>query len=664
MRASPDVERALYWDRLVFPAAIAMSVFYYHFTCAYTYESRKKLLWVAYSLLVAACILAPAGFLISHMTAGPYGYAPHFYPALYGISAGGFFFLGIGLVNLTKAFRGATRYEEKIRFTYMIAAIALLFSFQSIDFFPNHPPMGIIGNVLFGVVTTIAILKYHLFDIRVAMRRGLAYLLASAAVASIYVGLLTLLNYLLGARNVPVWAHVGLLVLLALVFLPLWQRAQRVVDKWFYRRRYDFLKELERFSQEAHDITDINQLGSSLVKLLNQALQASGIHLLLSESRDFTVMARAGKNTAQLALKGGNPILRWLQSNGGLLYFQDLALIPQLQTLAAKQRNELEALEADLFVPLKTKKNELVGLFLLGKKLSQQPYSREDERLVLTVANRIAIEVENARLYRDALRVDQELEEKNERLMAQQQELIEKTQELEAASQAKSEFLAHMSHELRTPLNVIIGFSELMLDGVPGEINKEQRQCLDDTLSSGKHLLDLINDILDLSTIESGKIKLRLADVVLTDILEGLRRTMTPILAPRKQSLDIVVEKGLPLVHADRAKVKQVILNLLANATRFTPDGGKLKIEAVRKGGWCHVSVVDNGIGMKKEDQERIFEPFRQLDNPLTREKGGAGLGLAVARQIIEKHGGKIWVESEYGKGSRFSFTLLLAPAG
>ena len=259
-------------------------------------------------------------------------------------------------------------------------------------------------------------------------------------------------------------------------------------------------------------------------------------------------------------------------------------------------------------------------------------------------------------------RAEQELEDKNKQLMAQQQELMEKTKEVEAASQAKSDFLAHMSHELRTPLNVIIGFSELMADGVPGEINSEQQQCLDDILSSSKHLLGLINDVLDLSKIESGKVKLRLAEVTLPDILEELKRTMTPILAPRKQSLDIEVEKGLPLVYADKAKLKQVLLNLLGNATKFTPDEGKLKIEAVKKGGWCHVSVIDNGVGINKEDQKRIFEPFRQLDNPLTGEKGGAGLGLAVAKQIIEKHGGKIWVESEYGKGSRFTFTLLLAP--
>jgi len=274
MRASPDVERALYWDRLVFPAAIAMSVFYYHFTSAYTHKSRRKLLWGGYSLLVTACILSLAGFLISHMTLGPYGYAPHFYPSLYVVSSAGLFFLAIGLLNLNGALRSVTRYEEKTRLTYMIIAIVLLFSFQSIDFFPNHPAMGIFGNILFGLLTAIAILKYHLFDIRIAVRRGLAYLLTSAAVASLYIGFLTLVNHIVGATNVPVWAYAGFLFLLALVFLPLWQRVQRLVDRWFYRQSYDFLKQLERFSQEAHDISDINQLGSSLVHLLNQALQS------------------------------------------------------------------------------------------------------------------------------------------------------------------------------------------------------------------------------------------------------------------------------------------------------------------------------------------------------------------------------------------------------
>jgi len=256
---------------------------------------------------------------------------------------------------------------------------------------------------------------------------------------------------------------------------------------------------------------------------------------------------------------------------------------------------------------------------------------------------------------------NEELQSQTEELMTQQQEIIEKREEVERANQLKSEFLANMSHELRTPLNVIIGFSELMMDEVPGKISEEQRQCLSDVLASSQHLLNLINEVLDLSKIESDKVELRLVNIALTEVVESLRSTTTHVLASRKQSLNVEIEEGLPPVHADEAKVKQVLINLLGNAAKFTPDGGKLKIEAVRQDNWCRVSVIDNGIGIKEEDRERVFEPFYRLDSPLAKVKSGTGLGLALVRQIIEKHSGQVWVESEYGKGSRFTFTLPLA---
>ena len=239
--------------------------------------------------------------------------------------------------------------------------------------------------------------------------------------------------------------------------------------------------------------------------------------------------------------------------------------------------------------------------------------------------------------------------------------LFEANKELKRATQLKSEFLANMSHELRTPLNVIIGFSELMMDRVPGKINEEQRQCLSDISDSSHRLLKLVNEVLDLSRIESGKMEFKLENVALTEVIESLTRTMLPVLAPRKQSLDVEIEEGLPLVHVDEGRLEQVLLNLATNSSKFTPDGGKLKIEAIRNGDWCQVSVIDNGIGIKQEDQERIFEPFCWLDNPLTKEKSGTGLGLALVETIVEKYGGQIWVESEYRKGSRFTFTLPLA---
>ncbi len=272
------------------------------------------------------------------------------------------------------------------------------------------------------------------------------------------------------------------------------------------------------------------------------------------------------------------------------------------------------------------------------------------EEIKTTITNAL----KQQRLLRENKRLVEDLQQSNKLL-------FEVNEELKKATRAKSEFLANMSHELRTPLNVIIGFSELMIDEVPGKINDEQRQSLGDILSGGQHLLNLINDVLDLSKIESGKIRLKTTTFALAEVVETLRNTMMPIIAPRKQKLDIEVEKDLPPVHADKAKVRQVLLNLADNSSKFAPDEGRLRIEAIRKDEWCHVSITDNGIGIKKEDQEKIFEPFCQLESPLTKERSGTGLGLTLVKQIIEKHGGQVWVESEYGKGSRFTFTLPLA---
>jgi signal transduction histidine kinase len=277
---------------------------------------------------------------------------------------------------------------------------------------------------------------------------------------------------------------------------------------------------------------------------------------------------------------------------------------------------------------------------------------------------------ERKRMERELLEKNQQLDAQNERLQAlageltaQKQELVRKTTQVERANQLKSEFLANMSHELRTPLNVIIGFSELMSDGVPGEINREQKQCLTDILDSSQHLLKLINGVLDLSRIESGKMEFNQEKVALDGVIVSLTRTMMPILKQREQGLDVAVADGLPPVWADEGKRSQVLLNLVDNASKFSPDGGRLKIEAVRDGDWCLVSVIDNGIGIREEDRERIFEPFSRLDDPQSRSRSGTGLGLVLARQIIEQHGGHIWVESEYGRGSRFTFDLPRATA-
>jgi len=221
-----------------------------------------------------------------------------------------------------------------------------------------------------------------------------------------------------------------------------------------------------------------------------------------------------------------------------------------------------------------------------------------------------------------------------------------------------------MSHELRTPLNSVIGFSELMLDGIPGEINDEQKQCLSDTWNSGQHLLNLINAVLDLSKVEAGKMKLKLENLSLADTIEDIARTVKPMLDENRHKLAVSIEEGLPQVRADKSRLRQIFLNLLSNAIKFTPPGGKLGIDVRREGDWCQVSVVDNGIGIEKDDQEHIFEAFTQGETLPDRRKEGTGLGLALTKQFVEAIGGRIWLESEYGKGSKFTFTLPLAREG
>lgn len=293
---------------------------------------------------------------------------------------------------------------------------------------------------------------------------------------------------------------------------------------------------------------------------------------------------------------------------------------------------------------------------------------RNDNNEVVAVMGVTRDITEQKRMERELQGKNEQLDAQNEvlrlqseEMMAQQQELMEKTEEVVRANQLKSEFLANMSHELRTPLNTIIGFSQLMLDGVPGPVNKEQQQCLSDVLDSSRHLLNLINEVLDLSKIESGRIELKQETLALTEVVESLARSMMPILRPRKQSLDVEIEEGLSPIYADKGKLGQVLRNLVANSSNFTPDGGKLKIEATSDDGWYRVSVIDNGSGIRTEDKERIFEPFCQLGYTPIRGKGSTGLGLAVVKQIIEKHGGRVWVESDYGQGSQFTFTLPLA---
>jgi PAS domain S-box-containing protein len=268
-----------------------------------------------------------------------------------------------------------------------------------------------------------------------------------------------------------------------------------------------------------------------------------------------------------------------------------------------------------------------------------------------------------AEIQRLTTSLERRVEERTRELESVNRELELRNQEVERANQMKSQFLASMSHELRTPLNAILGFSSLLMEQTTGTLNEKQSRFLEHIHRGGQHLLQLINDILDLSKIEAGRLELHPEACPVSKTLPEVLSLIRPLATAKKLCLQCSVDEGLT-VHADPIRFKQVLYNLLSNAVKFTPEGGEIAVEANVVGGNARIQVRDSGIGISPEERERIFEEFHQVGTTTKGVREGTGLGLAITKRLVKQQGGEIWVESELGRGSEFFFTLPIAAGG
>jgi signal transduction histidine kinase len=402
------------------------------------------------------------------------------------------------------------------------------------------------------------------------------------------------------------------------------------------------VEELQALGQVSQAVNSTLDLKTVLDTIVAKAVQLSGteagtIYEFDKSQTELHMRSSYGMSEQLVATFRLRHLGAGEQIIGRALKSREPVQIEDLRSFPASPTQEIlvrAGYRAVLVVPLLGREH-IIGVLTVRRK-EPGAFAQNTVDLLKTFAAQSVLAIQNAHLF---------------------SEIGDKSRQLEIASQHKSQFLANMSHELRTPLNAILGYTELILDNIYGETPEKMRAVLERLQSNGKHLLGLINDVLDLSKIEAGQLTLELADYSLKDVVQTVFTAVESLATTKALALTLDLPADLPAGRADARRLAQVLLNLAGNAIKFT-DQGEVRIAANASDGWFTVAVRDTGPGIAPSDQAKIFEEFQQADSSATKKKGGTGLGLSIAKRIVEMHGGRIWVESEVAKGSRFAFTI------
>jgi signal transduction histidine kinase len=400
------------------------------------------------------------------------------------------------------------------------------------------------------------------------------------------------------------------------------------------------VEELKALSEVGRAVSSTLDLDSVLATIISRANQLSGTEggwIYEYDEASEELHLRAGQNIEDELIRvlRTRPVRKGEGVGGHVVETLVPFQVPDITAEGAYRGQLREILiragyRALLALPL-VREQQVIGGLVLGRKQPGE-FPREAVDLVATFASQSALAIQNARLFR---------------------ELEQKSRELEDASRHKSQFLANMSHELRTPLNAILGYTELIVDHVYGEVPAKIAEVLDRVQKSGRHLLGLINDVLDLSKIEAGQFTLDLNDYSFSDVVQSVVSSVGSLAAEKQLQLTVEMAPDLPVGRGDGRRITQVLLNLVGNAIKFT-EKGTVTVRVDASDGTFLAAVSDTGPGIRKEDQVKIFEEFQQSDNAHTKNSTGTGLGLAIVKNIVELHGGEIWVESTLGQGSTF----------
>jgi signal transduction histidine kinase len=540
---------------------------------------------------------------------------------------------------------------------------------------PESSALLLLGTIPLPVGFSFAILRYHLLDIDVVIKRSVVYAALTGSLVALYLLIVSLLSSALGlaagSRGYALTLFLSALII-GIVANPLRSWLQGLIDRAFFRQHLDNERTLGKWSEELSTSIQFTDLSRLLLDEVPQQLAISRAWLLvLNEAASRLEPLAVGKAAEERGLLSGSQNaaeysdpLQGSEARQHAISFQSVSgtmslvadsdvatrLLSEKVMVLDGQALPLNAGHLELgawhgagvqvIFPLVSGK-QLLGVYLLGEKLSGDLYRRQELDLLRTFANQAAVAMANARLYEQVRGLSQELEK----------EVEERTRELR-------ESLSVVYHELRTPITAIQGYSELVLDGGAGPVTDKQVRYMTIVQNNVRRLADLVTDLAEVTQIEAGRVKIRPEPIDLRAAAEDTVASLVSLIDEKQLRVEIMPAPQTPVAQGEYKRVVQILTNLIGNACRYTPAGGQITISFRQVNGIVLTTVKDTGIGIRPDELNRIFERFYRSDDPLVREQRGTGLGLSIAKSLVELHGGRIWVESELGKGSAFGFTL------
>ena len=645
--AFPDADRAYTVEKFALAAIPFTSIFFYHFTYAFAGLKRNRSVLISfYALGVGSAVLSLLGLTASGMVVKFYGFAPAITPYFGLVLLASYPPVALAIYDIRKALREAgSRKRTQLRLLRLGAIVSLLGATS--DFIPslglNIYPMGVLGNIGFGVIATFALTRYRLMELRMVARKGLAYTAISTITLGVYgiaVGILWLVLPNLSTAA-ALLAAISTIFITGLFIQPLLQKVQTTVDRLFFRERFDMLNALVQLNSDLRDITDFEAVVSHLGDNVRKILRTDwvGVALPDSDEKVFEVYYDTRGHTGRLAVDLEGLFARRLQTAEAPLFRIDMATDPYLQATNELERATILELGAEMIVPLKAG-GELTGFLYVGPKLVGGDYSSAELDFVAAAADQSAMAINNARAYA---------------IEAQRRE------ELERLDNLKSILLQTVSHELKSPITAIKLSTELLDHVLNGNASEQQRDRLIRTLQNGIQRLErLTSESLDYAAMQSAHLELNREPVRLSSVVEQAVALLQPSISARDQKVELDVIDSLHPLMIDEPRIERVIANLVSNAHKYSPKGGLIRIEILRDGEDQVVRVIDQGPGIDDSEVDAVFSPYYRGKLADTSPVQGSGLGLSIARYLTELHDGTLTISQETSGDAASGSTFVL----